>query len=174
VKGFCHQASAAGLTALVERDPRSAASDRPRHRVLIAPSRGPDQESIRDLTSYVEGGGTLWLVAGYEQAAPLASLSRALGAEILPAPLGGSGVDSGAGADSIARQAAWAVKTEEPATTLASACGFPFAATLTRGQGRVVVVGDSYFLCDQNLEGGRTEVAPNVALVGRLLGDGER
>lgn len=135
---------------------------------LIAPTRRPGPDRVRDLMAYMRSGGAIVLAKGYTSPEPCAGLLSTLGFDILPVPLG-----NGDAAACVRHKEAWAMAYSGPPDTVtyASALGHPTIVTRPVGRGTFTLITDGRFLLDGNLESETRHIRENVEFMARLLDD---
>jgi len=132
--------------------------------VSVAPAREYSASERQALLKFVEKGGIFILTVGYDERGPAESLLHALGFEVGGAE-GGHGarplgffkspyINTGRGLAYVRFYAAWPVSSEyEDAQVIAYGPGdVPVIMRRRIGKGSVVVVGDSSFAMNKNLE----------------------
>ena len=178
VKGFANQCFRTGHVPVVTMNLAATLGESPAGVALIAPVVPYSAELVSAVLGYVTAGGTLWVVAGHEEAGPIAPLLDAFGVRVSSMVLGSlrhrvkrKRAGSSEYATDIRYEEAWALELD-PATshtTLLEVDGQPVVAEIRKGLGRVFVVADSYFLSDRNLETGTWGVPGNVVFVRNCL-----
>jgi hypothetical protein len=139
--------------------------------IIIAPSEGYTHGEVQTLKSFVEKGGLLIISAGYDSAKPLKSLFDELELKVLKIPLGSPpwivethGQSSGVVSEENLRMYwhkpkfmdVYPVQARGNYTSIASMKieGSDYNLIITKeiGKGEVVLIGDSRFLLNENLE----------------------
>lgn len=144
--------------------------DRARYLVLNAPRRRVTEGERRDLMRFLERGGTVILGCGYLDAAGSRPLLEPLGFRISAVPLGRF-FDQQAFGRPVSFMSAWALAAvPENATILcATPDNWPLIASVPVGQGELVLIADSEFLHNRNLEGSKNHDPANTAFLKNLL-----
>jgi hypothetical protein len=139
--------------------------------IIIAPSKGYTSEEIRTLKSFAMNGGLLIISAGYDSEEPLRSLFSELDINVLKIPLGSPpwivethGQSAGIVSEENLRKYwhkpkfmdAYPVVAEGNYTSIASmnieGSDYDLIIAKKIGRGEVVLIGDSRFLLNENLE----------------------
>ena len=99
----------------------------------------------------------------------MASFLEHFGLDIRPLPLGR--LQPEANSEGIHFQNAWALRERSDGSCeiLCRAWEYPVAIRYRYGQGSVVLIGDSEFLLNKNLEGVRHYSVPNIQFLKRVL-----
>ncbi|NIO29813.1 MAG: hypothetical protein GTO29_14810 [Candidatus Latescibacteria bacterium] len=140
---------------------------------LITPRREVTDRETAQLAEWVQAGGTLLISTGAEEEAPIRSLLRHFGLALQPIPLGGLDIESEFGL--VQTKEAWPLEfapgDRQPgqAQVILSWRDYPIAMRLHQGDGQVIVVGDSKFFCNYNLEHDNHAHISNVKFLGSLL-----
>jgi hypothetical protein len=141
--------------------------------VTIAPARPFSAAERRELHAFIDGGGRLICLVGAEEAAASESLLADFGIRVSPSPVPTTGrwhepeplghlradygvsdpSQSQAALPSVQFHAAWPVSADDSAQVLVRAAnGQPVVVCRSIGRGRVVVIGDTGFALNKNLE----------------------
>jgi len=139
--------------------------------IIIAPSRGYTSGEAQMLKNFVENGGLLMISAGYDSEKPLRSLFDLLDINVLNIPLGSPpwivethGQSAGVVSEENLRtywhkpkfMDVYPVKAEGNHTSITSmkyeGSDYDLMITKEIGRGKVVLIGDSRFLLNENLE----------------------
>lgn len=139
--------------------------------IIIAPSRDYTSKETQMLKNFVENGGLLIISAGYDSEKPLRPLFNALDINVLNTPMGSPpwivethGQSAGIVSEENLRtywhkpkfMDAYPVNAEGNHTSIASMKyeGSVYNLIITKGigRGKVVLIGDSRFLLNENLE----------------------
>jgi hypothetical protein len=142
--------------------------------VAVAPARKFNAAQRRQLFEFVERGGTFFCLVGAEESAPSASLLAEFGIRVPPSPVPTTGRwrepepsghvravygDTGtnglqAGQALVQFFAAWPVATDgdDAEILVAAPNGQPIVVSRRIGLGRIVVIGDTGFALNKNLE----------------------
>lgn len=143
---------------------------------LIAPQRPFTRAEISDVLRFVHGGGDVVMTCGRKEVAACRTLLEALGLEVLNVPLGRF-FDRKAFGSPVSFYSAWAlaVHTKE-ASIITADDSWPLIVAVRHGKGQFVLVGDSEFLLNKNLEGDGNHDPNNIEFLKRLfayLGEGK-
>ena len=134
--------------------------------VTIAPSRPFGRDAVRVLKRFMEQGGTVLLAAGWEERAGAAPLLAAAGIEIAGRPLGRAQGHGPPLSENPMLFEAWPVLGGE---TLLSAHGEPVVTLTQIGKGRLIVIGDTQFLRNKNIEVKEGGILRNIRFLSWLL-----
>ncbi len=137
--------------------------------ILSAPSVAPSGETINRFERYVNNGGWLLVNAGWNLEPKVHDLLDRFGVTMQNIPLGQTmGVAFG---DSVRMADAYPLAGDGPGIeNLITAYDYPVAKLVHRGRGGVVVIGDSQFLYNKNLEGqNELLVMENVTFFRKLM-----
>lgn len=166
--------------------------------ISVAPSRAFSAQESQAIQGFVERGGVFLMMVGAERAGPGTPLLEKFGLKVPPVsvdadapgsqplPMGFMRTLYGDTADSktgVTLRAAWPVETSSRSDHLVF--GFedrPIVAAVRVGQGRVVVIGDSAFATNRNVEAPRDatteQFRENAAfwqwLLGRVTSAGQK
>jgi len=138
---------------------------------IVAPGRRFSQSDIRTIRHYLEGGGTVVLSVGSEESYASRRLLRAFDIEIENMPLGYFRVPSPAlaGLEAMFFEG-WPVRDHSGEAEIISAHGQePLIVVKPCGEGQLVVIGDSGFLLNKNLEGEKSYNETNINFLKTLL-----
>jgi hypothetical protein len=136
---------------------------------MNAPRRPFSARQRRDLTAFMERGGTVLMSCGYPHYHNARSFLEPLGVEVLSTPLGRS-FDRQAFGRSIHLFSPWSVELNRPdATVLAMSDNRPLIVEVPIGRGRLIVVPDSEFFHNINLENMERHSQANVDFIRALL-----
>ncbi|MES2922137.1 MAG: hypothetical protein V4819_11355 [Verrucomicrobiota bacterium] len=153
--------------AMNEWDP--AMLDVARYVVLNAPRRPVTRGERHDLMRFMERGGTVILGCGYLDAEGSRDLLESLGCRIGNVPLGRF-FDRQAFGQPVSFMSAWALEqVPEKATVLCASADWPLMVTVPVGKGALVLIGDSEFLQNRNVEGHKNHDPANTAFLKNLL-----
>jgi hypothetical protein len=122
--------------------------------IVIAPARRFSRAEVGVLKDLVESGGIVILTTGYEEKDGSEALLRLFGAQLLNVPL--AQFETEAFGEKVHFAEAWPLKLLAPgAVTVGRYPGFPdpVAVFVPAGGGGALIVGDSQFLLNANLEG---------------------
>jgi hypothetical protein len=146
---------------------------------IDAPGRTLDGPTMRRLDAYMRGGGTVLLATGHPQSATSADFLARYGFRILPVPLGAAPVLAPHETRDYKGPEfaeAWPVAltaeggSGETVTRHFEVDGYAIVASRPVGDGRLVVIGDSWFLTDKHFENESTAKSANVQLLASVLG----
>jgi hypothetical protein len=158
-----------GLLPLAINDWDPAVLGRARLVVLNAPRRPFTRPERRHLTRFMERGGTVWLGCGYPHYESCRSLLAPLGLRLRGLPLGRF-FDRPAFGQRISFFSAWPIEVDHPdASVICFYDDWPLIAMVPVGQGRLVLIGDSEFLQNRNLEGLENYDPANIQFIRSLL-----
>jgi hypothetical protein len=137
---------------------------------LNAPRRPITRGERRDLTRFMERGGTVILGCGYLDAAGSKELLEPLGVTISGVPLGRF-FDRPAFGQPVSFMSAWAIEKDLPkdAKILCASADWPLMVSVPVGMGELIVIGDSEFLHNRNLEGHKNHDPANTAFLKNLF-----
>jgi hypothetical protein len=120
--------------------------------VVPAPLATFSPDDVRRCLDWVRKGGRLVLTVGHEQVGAALPLLRRLGVSVDPTPMGRT--EASWGREEVQFYEAWPVRADQPgARVLLSDGDTPLALERRVGKGTALVIGDSFFLLDKNLEG---------------------
>lgn len=142
--------------------------------VLIAPRAAMAERSVDRLERWVADGGTLLVAAGAEEVAPVRALLERFGLQVRALPLGS--VEGESAVSPVQTSESWPIEfLPRPAgapsvETLLRWRGYPLAVRVARGRGRLVLVADTKFFLNFNLEHGDHAHSGNIDFLGLLLG----
>jgi hypothetical protein len=134
--------------------------------VLLAPQRGYSHSERRVLRRFVERGGRLLVCVGHEQLDGARDLLSDYGLGVRDLPL--AHFRSGPEKSDLVFLEAWSVEYPSTARALVRQWGQPVVASLQVGRGTVVLIGDTRFLLDRNLEGREKWFPGNIAFLSAL------
>lgn len=136
---------------------------------LNAPQRPFSAAQRRDLMEFAERGGVVLMSCGYSHYGNARSLLEPLGIEVLNIPLGRS-FDRLAFGRPIHLFSAWPLKLHRAdAVVLAKSDDWPLIVEVPVGQGRVILIPDSEFFHNINLENMERHSQANVDFIRTLL-----
>jgi len=136
---------------------------------LNAPQRPFSAAQRRDVMEFAERGGIVLMSCGYPHYGNARSLLEPLGIEVLNTPLGRS-FDRLAFGRPIHLFSAWPLKLNRAdAVVLAKSDDWPLIVEVPVGQGRVVLIPDSEFFHNINLENLERHSQANVDFIRTLL-----
>ena len=118
---------------------------------LVAPAKAFSAAEVKAYDDFVRGGGELFICVGYEDSAACRELLRRFGFRLRNLPLGLLKPDSNDA--KIYFLNAWPVIAEPgDNTVLCKQADYPLIVSRRYGSGRVVLIGDSAFFLNRNLE----------------------
>jgi hypothetical protein len=137
---------------------------------LIEPSKVLSTRQCRCLDTYMKNGGTVVVCAGYELAANVSSFLSRYSIKIDNTPLGGEAFDGMINKDKIAFLNSWAISFSSSQTQIIQErLGFPVIVYHPIGEGGLLLIGDSRFFADKNLESEKSYRLPNIKFLSNLL-----
>ena len=138
--------------------------------VLIAPSRPFSRREIGMISDFVKGGGTLMLSVGWEEKEASLSLMDAFGFSVDHLPLAQFISVIPAAGQRVRFFEAWPVMSRgEGGEVIAAYKNYPVIMKKPYGKGTVVMIGDSSFFWNANLEMEESHTAENVNFLKWLL-----
>ena len=136
---------------------------------LNAPQRPFSAAQRRDVMNFAERGGIVLISCGYPHYKNARSLLEPLGVEVLNTPLGRS-FDRLAFGRPIHLFSAWPVQLNRTdAEVLAMSGEWPLIVEVPVGRGRVILIPDSQFFHNINLENLERHSLPNIEFIRTLL-----
>ena len=148
-------------------DPRTL--DVARYMVMNAPRRPITSGERRDLMRFMERGGTLILGCGYLDAEGCRGFLATLGCRIGNVPLGRF-FDRRAFGQPVSFMSAWPIeKVPDNAKVLCAYDDWALIVAVPVGKGELVLIGDSEFLHNRNVEGHKNHDPANTAFIKNLL-----
>jgi len=161
--------------AMNEWDPKML--ERARYVVLNAPRRPITGGECRDLTRFMERGGAVIVGCGYLDSPACRELLEPLGCQIGAVPLGRF-FDRQAFGQPVSFMCAWGL--EKVPTNAKILCTYectyegtyrkwPLMAAVPWGKGQLVLIGDSEFLHNRNVEGSKNHDPANTAFLKNLF-----
>ncbi len=143
--------------------------DNARYVVFNAPRQPIGGGERRALTQFMERGGTVILGCGYLDAAGSRPLLDPLGLRIGGTPLGRF-FDLPAFGKPVSFMSAWALEKVPPnARVICTSPDWPLIVAVPVGKGELVLVSDSEFLHNRNVEGHKNHDPANTAFLKNLL-----
>ena len=138
--------------------------------VLIAPSSPFTTEEISWITDFVSRGGSLILTAGWEEREASLPLMNAFGFSVDYLPLAQFISVIPHANQKVRFVEAWPITgSDGECETIAAYQKFPVILKRPYGKGSVVMIGDSSFFWNKNLEAEETHVQENVEFLKWLL-----
>jgi hypothetical protein len=140
--------------------------------VLIAPSQPFSRKEIGMIRNFVERGGTLMLSVGWEEREASLALLDAFGFSIEHLPLAQFISVIPAAGQKVRFFEAWPIASRGPGSEVIAAYqSFPVVMKQHYGNGTVVMIGDSSFFWNVNLEMEESHTEENVEFLRWLLAD---
>ncbi len=140
-----------------------------RYVVMNAPQRPVTGGQRRDLMRFMERGGTVILGCGFLDAEGSRELLDSLGCRIGSVPLGRF-FDRQAFGQPVSFMCAWGLEVvPKKATILCASADWPLIVSVPVGKGALVLIGDSEFLHNRNVEGHKNHDPANTAFLKNLL-----
>jgi hypothetical protein len=130
----------------------------------VAPSIPFSAAERRALVDYVEGGGLLVVASGYEESSGAEALLSDFGYQIGSTPIGAAHqVQVHLEGQHVMMHESWPVLGPEGRGEVWVSCwGFPLITFEVIGRGGLLVIGDSFFLCDVKRETKELVVEDNI------------
>ncbi|MFC1969310.1 DUF4350 domain-containing protein [Chloroflexota bacterium] len=139
--------------------------------VLIAPAKPFQKREIGEIKAFVERGGTLLISVGWEEEQAIAPLLESMGLYLDNIPLGP--VELKRGNHTVRFREAWPIFYRDGGTkAVVQQWNYPIVTEQVHGKGRIIAIGDSYFLLNQNLEGIEEYSLGNIFLLRDILSGG--
>jgi hypothetical protein len=149
--GLCYNLMRNGFIPLLSRNTTPELLSQSRLLVVIAPAKPFSGSRLNMISHFVREGGTLLVTTGFEEGAGSASLLNAFGLGLKDVPLGL--VDQGQNEHNITFPKAWEVNNlDGKAEILCQVWDLPVILNKPVGKGNIILVGDSQFLLNINLE----------------------
>jgi hypothetical protein len=140
-----------------------------RYMVMNAPRRPITSGERRDLMRFMERGGTVILGCGYLDAEGSREFLEPLGCRIGNVPLGRF-FDRQALGQTVSFMSAWPLeKVPDNAKVLCAYDDWALIVSVPVGKGELVLIGDSEFLQNRNVEGHKNHDPANTAFIKNLL-----
>jgi hypothetical protein len=138
--------------------------------VLNAPRRPVTAGERRDLMRMMERGGTVILACGFPDVAGSKELLDAFKVGITGVPLGRF-FDLQAFGKPVSFMSAWGIETKLPkdAKIVCTSANWPLMVSFPVGKGELVLIADSEFLHNRNLEGHKNHDPANTAFLKNLF-----
>ena len=139
--------------------------------VIIAPVRSYDGDEIDEIETFVEGGGRAIVTVGYEEFDGARELLHHFGLSVANVPLGRFETAPDSLTGGVRFHEAWPVLSDgsREVEVLLSKWDLPLAVRVRTGKGEIVVIGDSSFFYDVNLETREEYYAANVEFLRGLI-----
>lgn len=131
---------------------------------IMSPNKKISGNSTKKILEFVQNGGKLILSAGYEHKEASEILLKHIGIDIKNIPLSFlAGTDTN---QELRFISAWPLKIEEgvqcEVICHTTQDNYPLIVSFKKGKGEIIVIGDSYFFENRNLEEGYTFYQNNV------------
>jgi hypothetical protein len=148
--------------------------EKARYVVLNAPRQPVTGSARRELMGFMQRGGWVILGCGYLDAAGSKDLLEPLGCRIGATPLGRF-FDLTAFGQRVSFMSAWGIeKIPANAEVLCGSADWPLMVSMPVGKGGLILVSDSEFLQNRNLEGHKNHDPANTTFLKNLLDSLER
>lgn len=158
-----------GLLPVISNQWDAKMIDRASYVIMNAPRSPVSAGKRRDLTKFMERGGTLIVGCGYQDYATSRSLLEPFGLEVRNVPLGRF-FDRPAFDRNVSFMSAWPIEVSDgEVEVLCSHDEGPLIVASRVGNGRLVLIGDSEFLHNRNLEGHENHDPANTAFLKNLF-----
>jgi hypothetical protein len=137
----------------------------------VAPSVPFTRGERRRLVEFVEQGGLLIVGTGYEESAGAEGLLAEFGYSIGSTPIGAAhrAISHIVGQFAIMHESWPVVRPDGRGEVWMSSWDYPLIVYEEVGEGAILVIGDSFFLCDVMLEGREQFVEQNINLMRMVL-----
>jgi hypothetical protein len=135
--------------------------------VMNAPAKSFSAGEQEVLKTFMDQGGLLIWVVGWEERFASESFLNELGLVLADVPLGPT--SQTLPSENAWFQEAWLIKIQKPAKVLCYKWNYPVIVTRSFGKGGIVLIGDSYFLLNKNLEGIHSYQIKNILFLKDLL-----
>lgn len=137
--------------------------------IIIAPTKSFSSSEIEAIKLFVEKGGKVIVSVGWEEVEASAPLLDAFGLGIDGTPLGWCNIEYEKW--KVQFHEAWPVvfNKDDNVEVICEPLGYPAIVSKPYGKGSIIVIGDSYFLMNQNFEGSKKFSISNIILFRDLL-----
>jgi hypothetical protein len=140
--------------------------------VLIAPTKPFSNGEIKILKRYVENGGRLLLTVGWEERSASIPVLKAFNFRVGDTPLGYFKVPVPNTSETAMFWKAWPVYSDDSAAKIVCSYNeYPLIAIKDYGKGKFVLIGDSQFFLNKNLEMEKVPYMDNINFLKWLLKD---
>jgi hypothetical protein len=141
---------------------------------VIAPTRPYRQKEIDVIEEFLRAGGKAIVSVGFEELHASRELLNRFGLDVVNIPLGHFQVEAAGDTLGVLFREAWPVWYDEtvPAEVVFSEWEYPLVVKRAVGKGEIVLIGDSYFFHDVNLETREQYFAGNIAFLRKLTAVG--
>jgi hypothetical protein len=138
--------------------------------VLLAPTRRYNKAEIDAVEKFVTDGGSVIVSVGFEELHASRDLLGRFGLDVANIPLGRVEIPVEGDTLAVVVKEGWPVHFDQSAPTevLLSIWDYPVAIKRTVGKGEIVLIGDTHFFHDMNLETRESYFAGNVAFLRKL------
>jgi hypothetical protein len=143
--------------------------------LVVAPTRPYNQNEIDAIEQFVRGGGRVIASVGFEELHASRGFLNHFGLSIANVPLGRFEVRAEGDTLGIVFREGWPVQFDDGAPTevLVSEWNHPLVVKRLVGDGQIVLIGDSSFFHDANLESRDEYYKGNIAFLKKLAEAGE-
>lgn len=137
--------------------------------VFIAPTQSFSKKEVKILNNFVKNGGKILISVGWEEMDASIPILEHFGLEIDNVPLGLCQSDYKK--TKVQFHEAWPVIFDQANNieVVSNTLGFPAIVSKRYGEGSIILIADSYFLLNENLEGSKKFSTPNIFLLSDLL-----
>ncbi|MEI6127271.1 MAG: DUF4350 domain-containing protein [Pseudomonadota bacterium] len=137
--------------------------------IIIAPTQPFTEDEVAALKKFIESGGKIILSVGFEEKEASLPLLESFGLDIENVPL--SWTECMYKDNKVQLHEAWPVKfsPNDSIDIICSPMEYPAVVAKKYGHGSLVVIGDSYFLLNENLEGEKNYSVPNILFLRDVL-----
>ena len=138
--------------------------------VMVAPSRRYSEREIDAVERFLKNGGRMIVSVGFEELDGCRSLLDRFGIDVANIPLGHFDVETPPDTVSVTVREGWPVRCDKMSSTdvLLSKWELPLAVKRQVGKGEIIVIGDSSFFHDNNLETLKSYFAGNIAFLRKI------
>jgi hypothetical protein len=138
--------------------------------VAVAPSRRYTEKEIDAVENFLKNGGKMIVSVGFEELDGCRSLLNRFGIDVANIPLGHFDVETPPDTLSVTVHEGWPVRFDRtsPTDVLLSKWELPLAVRRQIGKGEIIVIGDSSFFHDNNLETLKSYFAGNIAFLRKI------
>jgi hypothetical protein len=139
--------------------------------VVIAPTRPYNRREIDAIEEFARNGGTVLVSVGFEERHGSRALLERFGLEVSSIPLGKFQAVVMADTSTVVIREGWPVQADgaTPSEVLVSEWGYPLVVRRPTGNGEVLLIGDSSFFHDVNLETLKEYTMANIAFLRKLV-----
>ena len=158
-----------GMLPIELADWRPEFLQRSRLLILNAPRRALTGSEVRQIEQFLKRGGTVWLTCGYFHAWASRRLLDAFGLSVEGIPLGRF-FDRPAFGQPVSFFSAWPMRVRNREASLICVYGdWPLMVYIPVGKGHLVVIADSEFFQNRNIETMETYDPNNIRFIRNLL-----